>query len=119
MNGFETLTRLGGYIMLFAIFSQMAAGIPWLNRPLSCLLAGLMEITNGIDLTARTDLPFGVKYLMAVGLTAFGGLSGLAQTASMVKGAGFSMKSYLTEKIICTACSLLLAFCYMHLSALG
>ena len=101
--------------MLFAIFSQMAGSIPGLSLPLRCFLTGLLEITNGIDCTAHSALSFQGKYLMAVFLTAFGGLSGLAQTASMVKEAGFSMKSYLTEKTVCSLCSLLLAFLCLKL----
>lgn len=115
MSGFETLTRLGGYLMLFAIFSQMVKSIPGLTAPLQCILAGLMEITTGIDAIAASALPFRLKYLTAVALTAFGGLSGFAQTAAMVKEAGFSMGSYLREKIICTLCTLLLACCCLGL----
>lgn len=114
MSGFETLTKLGGYLMLFAILSQMALSIPGLPVPLQCALAGLTEITNGIDVIAQSSLPFEAKYLMAVGLTAFGGLSGMAQTASMVRQAGFSMKSYLIEKTLCSLCSLLLAWLWLR-----
>ena len=114
MSGFETLTRLGGYLMLFAIFSQMAKSIPGLPPSLQCILAGLLEITTGIDAIAASALPFSVKYLAAVALTAFGGLSGLAQTAAMVKEAGFSMGSYLREKVICTLCTLALAWGFLR-----
>lgn len=115
MSGFETLTRLGGYIMLFAIFSQMAASIPGLSVSLQCVLAGMMEITNGIDVTVASSLSFQSKYLIAIALTAFGGLSGLAQTASMVKEVGFSMGDYLREKIICTLLTLLSAYLCLRL----
>jgi hypothetical protein len=113
MSGFETLTKLGGYIMLFAILSQMAVHIPGLSLTLQCLVAGLLEITNGIDTIAQAALPFQSKYLLAVGLTAFGGISGMAQTASMVKQAGFSMKRYLGTKLLCSGCSVLLAWLYL------
>lgn len=100
--------------MLFAIFSQMAKSIPGLPPSLQCILAGLLEITTGIDAIAASALPFSVKYLAAVALTAFGGLSGLAQTAAMVKEAGFSMGSYLREKVICTLCTLALAWGFLR-----
>ena len=44
-------------------------------------------------------------YPMMIAYTAFGGLSGFAQTASMVKETGFSMLPYLKMKLLCTAIS--------------
>jgi len=115
MSGFETLTKLGGYIMLFAIFSQITTHIPATNTLFLCLITGLTEITNGIDYISSSDLSFSMKYLLIIICTAFGGLSGLAQTASMVKNAGFRMQDYLKTKIICSFASALLALLTIHL----
>lgn len=109
MSGFETLTRLGGYIMLFAILAQMTTCIPSLPKPASCMLIGLTEITNGIAAISSTDLPFTVKYPAIVACTAFGGLSGLAQTASMTKEAGLSMRYYVKVKLFLSLVSATLA----------
>lgn len=114
MSGFETLTKLGGYIILFAILGNLTGGLSMKNPYLQCLLTGITEITNGIACIAQTTLPFHEKYLLAVFLTAFGGLSGLAQTASMVKEAGFSMGVYLKTKIICSFASAALALLYLR-----
>lgn len=109
MSGFETLTRLGGYIMLFAILAQMTTCIPSLPKPASCMLIGLTEITNGIAAISSTDLPFTIKYPAIVACTAFGGLSGLAQTASMTKEAGLSMRYYVKVKLFLSLVSAALA----------
>ncbi len=110
LNGFETLTKIGGYIMLFAIFSQMISLIPFPTALPACLLTGLIEITNGISTISQSPLSFRTKYILIILCTAFGGLSGLAQTASMTKEARFPMWPYLKTKLICTLASTMLAF---------
>lgn len=109
MSGFETLTKLGGYIMLFAILAQMVKSLPLHSPLLSSLLVGITELTNGTASIAAAPLPFGQKYLLAVFCTAFGGLSGIAQTASMVHKANLPMGEYVAAKILCSLASVLLA----------
>ncbi len=109
MNGFETLAKLGGYIILFAILAQMTTMLPISDPLLKCLLIGCTEITNGISYTARLGLDFPLAYPLMVSFTAFGGLSGFAQTASMVKDSKLSMIPYLQMKLLGTAISVGLA----------
>lgn len=109
MNGFETLAKLGGYIIMFAILAQMTTMLPVSDPILKCLLIGCTEITNGISYTARQGLDFALAYPLMVAFTAFGGLSGFAQTASMVKDGNLPMLPYLQMKLLGTAVSLGLA----------
>ena len=109
MNGFETLAKLGGYIILFAIFAQMTMLLPISNPTLKCILIGFTEITNGISYTASQQMDFQTTYPLLLAYTAFGGLSGFAQTASMVKESNFSMVPYFLTKLFQTACAFLLA----------
>ena len=113
MNGFETLAKLGGYIILFAILAQMTALLPLSNPILKCLLIGFTEITNGISYTARQNLDFQIMYPLMMAYTAFGGLSGFAQTASMVKECRFSMLPYFLTKIFQTTAAFLLALIFV------
>ena len=108
MNGFETLTRLGGYIMLFSMFASMLELLP-IPDTVKVLLTGMTEITNGIHQLSKLPLPGRLRYVLAMSFTAFGGLSGIAQTSSMVKGTDLSMKRYLLLKLVLTAVSTLLA----------
>lgn len=108
MNGFETLTRLGGYIMLFSILAHMIQKLP-LPMLLRLFLTGVTEITNGIWLLSGTPLDRAMRYVLAMSFTAFGGLSGIAQTSSMIKDTGLSLKKYSITKLILTAVSTLLA----------
>lgn len=109
MNGFETLAKLGGYIILFAILAQMTALLPLPHPILKCLLIGFTEITNGISYTAGQNMDFRITYPLMMAYTAFGGLSGFAQTASMVKECHFSMTPYFFMKVFQTAAAFLLA----------
>lgn len=108
MNGFETLTRLGGYIMLFSMLSSI---LPKLSLPevFGICLTGITEITNGIALLGNSGLSSGLRYILAMAFTAFGGLSGLAQTSAMVKDTGLSIKSYCIQKLLLGAVSTVLA----------
>lgn len=108
MNGFETLTRLGGYIMLFSVFASMLNQLP-LPVEAKVILTGAAEITNGIHRLQELPLSPSCQYVLAMAFTAFGGLSGIAQTSSMVKGTSLSMKRYVFLKLAFTAASTLLA----------
>ena len=108
MNGFETLVRIGGYIMLFSILISLVEKLP-LPKPVLILLENVLEITNGINCLTNTDWSIQTKYILAMTATAFGGLSGIAQTSSMVKGTSLSMKKYCLVKLFLTLCTFLLA----------
>lgn len=109
MNGFETLTRLGGYIILFSMIASIVQKLP-VPPQFRLLITGFTEITNGISLIPETSLSPKWQYIHAMGFTAFGGLSGIAQTSSMTKDTGLSLKNYCLLKIILTVLSLLLAW---------
>ena len=112
MNGFETLLKLGGYIMLFSLMTQMCMRAAGTNELALMCLTGMTEITNGIHIIAQsTSCAMALKYPMIIGFTAFGGLSGFAQTASMVKGSGISMRFYLVFRLVTASASALLAAC--------
>lgn len=109
MNGFETLTRLGGYIMLFSIIASMITNLP-ISKNVKLLLTGMTEITNGISLLSTSQINKCDQYILAMTFTAFGGLSGIAQTSSMTKDTGLSLKKYCILKSLLTGCTSLLAW---------
>lgn len=109
MNGFETLARLGGYIMMFAIVAQITTLLPITDKYIECVLIGFTEITNGISHTANSGMDFSHSYPLIMAYIASGGLSYLAQTASMVKNTRFSLKPYIITKATGTLLTTLLA----------
>ncbi|MGN0348163.1 MAG: nucleoside recognition domain-containing protein [Roseburia sp.] len=108
MNGFETLTKLGGYIMLFSMLAFLLKKLP-IPYPIYLCLTGATEITTGISLLGNSPLGETTRYILAISFTAFGGLSGLAQASSIVRDTALSVKSYLAQKLLLTAVSTLLA----------
>ncbi|MGN0350533.1 MAG: nucleoside recognition domain-containing protein [Roseburia sp.] len=111
MNGFETLTKLGGYIMLFSITASIFTTISLPDR-ISGLLIGSIELTNGIAAISNLSISPTWKYITAMAFTAFGGISGLAQTFSMTKDCHFSKKNYLYTKLLLMFCTIVFAYVY-------
>ena len=114
MNGFETLTKIGGYIMIFSILASCFSMLP-LHETIKLCCIGLTELTNGIQMLHTSSLPTSIRYVLAMCFTAFGGISGLAQTSAMVKDTGLSMKKYVFWKILLCIITGILAYCVMYL----
>lgn len=115
MNGFEALVRIGGYIMLFSILISVVEKLP-IPKALKILLENCLEITNGIHFLSETPWNEKIKYILAMTSTAFGGLSGIAQTSSMIRGTNLSIKKYCLAKLFLALCTLLLSaiVCFIY-----
>lgn len=100
MNGFETITKLGGYILLFSIFSAAMQSLWHTESVLRYLMFCLTEISTGLHQLKDALLPFPVKYAVSVAATSFGGMCILAQTRSVVTSRGLSLKPYLAGKTL-------------------
>lgn len=99
MNGFEILCKLGGYIMLFSIFTallQLYVASPFWQT----VLASPLEITNGIARIAASGYPLRSIYAGMIALTSLGGICGIAQTYSMVAEVRLPMKRYVLVKAL-------------------
>lgn len=118
MNGFTTMIKLAGYIMFFSIAADMIQHIPFQNPVISCCFTGFLEITNGIYAITDTNLSVTWQYLLAAAFTAFGGLSGICQTASMLSELHTGMGTYVKFRICNTFITVLftaaLVCCLYH-----
>lgn len=110
MNGFETLTRLGGYILLFSIL----AGCIRYYHPFpdfwQDLILGFTEITTGLSLISSSGLPSVTRILISVAATASGGLCILAQTRSILHR-DLSLMPYMFSKCINAVLSASILYC--------
>lgn len=84
MNGFETIARLGGYILLFSILSACVRHYWKFETLAGYLFLGSLELTTGLHLIAGSPLPMKLKCLSAMSATSFGGICILAQTKSVL-----------------------------------
>jgi hypothetical protein len=118
MNGFEISTKIGGYIILFSILAQILKEIgPDTGLVKACLI-GILEITTGVSQICSTDMDRNIKIVLVTALTAFGGLSGIAQTKSVLQDSRLSIKSYFVIKLISAFIALLVTYLYVSTFAI-
>ena len=116
MNGLESILKLGCYIILFSMLARLLIRIPCPSSSVTYLSVGLLEMTNGIALvTSDLSLPVLMRYLSVLCFLSFGGLSGAAQTESMILDSGLSFWNYLKAKLLTTAFVVCLAAGYFIL----
>lgn len=107
MNSFETITRLGGYILLFSLITAIAAQYRTKQLFLKNILCAALEITSGLHILKRSGLPYDMQYLCSMAVTAFGGLCILMQTKSILNNR-LSIRPYLSAKCLNTLITVLI-----------
>lgn len=114
MNSFETITKVGGYIILFSILISLLSSAPLQNIPFLNVALPFLEITNGIPMLCASDIPFGMRFILTLSLTAFGGVCSIAQTNCMLEGTGLSIFPYFLQKLITAVlCGMLAALFFL------
>lgn len=111
MNGFETITRMGGYILMFSILSAWVGHYWIFGAELKHLFLGTLEITTGLSALADSSIPFQIRLIMSISLTAFGGLCILGQTKSVLDRR-ISIRPYLSAKCLNAALSAVLSLIF-------
>lgn len=104
MNSFETMLKLGGYVMLFAIITSMCRHFLSAFPALCTLIAGSMEVTGAVSVINDFFTDQRLKYIAILATTAFGGCSGIAQTASLIRSHGktsaLSITAYIRGRLL-------------------
>lgn len=113
LNGFEVITKIGGYIILFSILAQIINEIGTGFGILKAAAMGILEITTGIDQICKLTVDNNIKIVLVSVLTSFGGLSGLAQTKSVLGKSRLSIKSYISAKLLSAFVAMLLSMIYV------
>lgn len=115
MNGFESITKLGGYIILFSVFQGVIKKVLAPFGPVMYLMCGITEMTTGITTLAGTGWSLTLLYPMLLGITAFGGICIAAQTKSMLAGTDLSFGPYIWAKLLNFILTGLLAFLFIKI----
>ena len=113
MKSFETITKIGGYIMLFSILTSIFSKIFTSSNFLKIIFLSFLEITNGISLISQSEMSFSMKYIFTLALVSFGGWCSVAQTRCMISETEIPLFPYIIEKLITTMVTSLLAFLFM------
>lgn len=113
LDAFLTITKIGGYIILFSILAQLVSELLQVSAIIKYIGIGILEITTGG--AVLSEMCVGEEFMKSIlaGLCAFGGLSSIAQTASVLVGTDLSTGKYLLAKIrqaIIAACLSVLWF---------
>ena len=117
INGFESLIKICGYIVLFSIFTEILTNIIsvfciqhtlWIT-----IFLNNLEITNGIHLISTYNWNASIKYVLFIQAISFGGLSGIAQTSSILSDAKLSSHKYIIGKVSLSLLLTLLSVIYV------
>ena len=112
----RTMALICGYIVLMQVvsgFLTKALGV-WMPEAVRIGLAGLLELTSGCCQLVELEAS-GLRYCMASGFLAFGGLCVWMQTISVIRPAGLQGNYYLPGKILQSTIAVLLTWAIMVL----
>lgn len=113
LNAFESVTKVGGYMMMFSVLIQLLASVlP--NTIFSLLLYSSLEISTGIRLLFSSALYTTEKIILCAFLTSFGGWCCIAQTYSMISGSQLPILPYIAEKLVTALATSLLISAYIY-----
>ena len=113
LNAFESVTKGGGYMMMFSVLIQLLASVlP--NTIFSLLLYSSLEISTGIRLLFSSALYTTEKIILCAFLTSFGGWCCIAQTYSMISSSQLPILPYITAKLVTALVTSLLISAYIY-----
>ncbi len=101
--------RLGAYIVMFSLLLGAVSLLLPMNHPASLLFASCIEVSSGIHMIAQAPLPFDIRCLLISVLGAFGGLSALAQSASIASMDRTLFVHYIKSRVKITLLSAIIA----------
>lgn len=116
-DSFQTITKIGGYVILFSLLGQFALSLPKQLGIFRYFIICCLEITSAVNQIAISDFTFKLKIILALSTTALGGISGVFQTHSVIASSGLSLKKYCITKFLQTLflfillCLFLIVFC--------
>lgn len=105
MDSFSILTRVGGYVILFSILAEFLLLI---DTPAILPFVAFLEMTSGVRAICASGLSVHSKILLSAASVSFTGLSGIAQTADVFSGAGFSLTNYIIARLLSALFSMIL-----------
>lgn len=120
----STVVLIGGFVVLFSVIISILSSLEILTTLANFLarfgipydiilgiLTGMIELTNGIQVTSNSYLAFPLPCLLTCSfLLGFGGLSVLLQVFSIISKSKISIKPYLYGKTLQGFLSMILTF---------
>ncbi len=98
LDSFMAVTKVGGYIILFSILAEFVEKALPCHRTIKLFGLGLIEITTGGEYLKLYNAAAWQKWILGCAFSAFGGLSSVAQSYSVLQGTDLSIRRYLAAK---------------------
>lgn len=117
-NAISTILMIGGFVVIFSIIisilnnshileiiskiiSPIITGLGINAEFVKPVLAGLIELTNGVKLVSEASIAnYNLSIILSAFLLGFGGISILLQVSSIVAKTDLSMKKYVFGKLL-------------------
>lgn len=112
LNAFTIIMKIGAYIMLFSIFSQLLLSLNISYEPFKIITIGFCEVTTGIKYLSGLELMIPQKIALIAAAVSFGGLSSAAQTKSVLTESGLSIIQYVISKAVISIMTYVLVIMY-------
>ena len=112
MSSFETMTKLGGYILLFSVLSAAVGHFWFLPATGKYIFLSALEITTGLHSLQTADISYSFRVFLAFCMSAFGGFCIMAQTKSVL-GKELSFHQYASAKCMNAAITAILTLIFL------
>ncbi len=99
-NSLATIVHLGGYIILFSVIASGFRYLSPLPTKANCIALCTVEITTGIQQLQSNLWPLLPKAVLLNSLCAFGGLCGMMQVQSVLRGSTLPLSVYIAAKLV-------------------
>lgn len=111
-NGIHSITKLGGYIVIFSVCAEIINQffVPW--PLLSASLTSLMEMTTGITQIASLNLDKRLSSILLITCAAFGGLCTAVQSQLMLRTIQLPIGKYLKARFFIAILAAFLSGCF-------
>ena len=108
-NVLSQILRIGFFICICSIISELLASIPFFNNETRTLIYSIIEITKGTAKILSCDaFSQKIKIALIFSFTVFGGLSSILQINDMIKKSKLSLINYILGKFICAVATFFL-----------
>lgn len=92
------LLKIGGYMVLFSVFSSAACSFPLLPDMARAVISAILEISCGAHQIARLSCPAFIRGILLTVTLSFGGLCSVFQSSSFLQRTDLSIPKYIKAK---------------------
>lgn len=128
----KTCLSIGSFVIIFSVIINIIKGNALFDTALVQLsnvtnikkeiyesfTLGILEVTNGCNLIAKSTLSYNIKLIISSFLIAFSGLSITSQVYSLIYKYNVSMKRYISLKVLQGAIAAFITLCICNIPLL-